>query len=47
MRKVKIGYISLNLVEILSGVQEGELVIVEQPDRYQPGDHVRTAIVPE
>jgi RND family efflux transporter MFP subunit len=47
LRKVKIGYISLNLVEILSGVQEGELVIVEQPDRYQPGDHVRTAIVPE
>lgn len=47
LRKVKLGYVSLNEVEILSGVQEGEPVIVEQPERYQPGDHVRIAVVQE
>ena len=47
LRKVKIGYTSLNEVEILSGVQEGEPVIVEQLDRFQPGDHVRIAVLPQ
>jgi RND family efflux transporter MFP subunit len=44
LRKVKLGYVSLNEVEILSGVKEGEPVIVEQLDRFQPGNHVRTKI---
>ncbi len=44
LRKVKLGYVSLNEVEILSGVKEGESVIVEQLDRFQPGDRVRTEI---
>ncbi len=47
LRKVQIGYTSLNEVEILSGVKEGEPVIVEQLDRFQPGDHVRTAVMPQ
>jgi len=41
MRKVDVGYASLNEVEILSGVAQGERVIVEQFDRYRPGDFVR------
>ncbi len=44
LRKVKLGYVSLNEVELLSGAKEGEAVIVEQLDRYQPGDHVRTEV---
>jgi RND family efflux transporter MFP subunit len=44
LREVKIGYGALNEVEILSGVQEGEMVIVEQPDRFRPGDRVRGEI---
>ncbi|MFA5058093.1 MAG: efflux RND transporter periplasmic adaptor subunit [Opitutaceae bacterium] len=44
LRKVEVGYVSLNEVEILSGVKEGEQVIVEQLDRFRPGDHVRVEI---
>lgn len=44
LRKVELGYVSLNAVEVLSGVKEGEPVIVEQLDRFRPGDHVRTQI---
>ncbi len=44
LRKVKLGYVSLNEVELLSGVKEGEAVVVEQLDRFQPGDHVRTEV---
>jgi len=44
LRKVKLGYVSLNEVEILSGAKQGEPVIVEQLDRFRPGDHVRTEI---
>ena len=31
-------------VEILSGVAEGESVIVDQIERFRPGDRVRTVI---
>jgi RND family efflux transporter MFP subunit len=44
LRKVELGYVSLNEVEVLSGVKEGEQVIVEQLDRFQPGDHVRPVV---
>jgi len=49
MRRVRLGYQGLNVVEILpdeqtgrTAVVEAELVIVEQFDRYRPGDRVRT-----
>jgi len=41
-RKVQVGYVSLNDVEVLEGLRAGELVIVEDLDRFQAGDHVRT-----
>ena len=51
LRRVNLGYVSLNEVEILPdektgkpAVQEGEPVIVEQLDRFRPGDHVRIAV---
>lgn len=43
-RTPELGYVSLNEVEILSGVSEGEAVIVDQIERFRPGDSVRTVI---
>ena len=43
-RTPEVGYVSLNEVEILSGVAEGEAVIVDQIERFRPGDSVRTVI---
>jgi RND family efflux transporter MFP subunit len=43
-RTPEVGYVSLNEVEILAGVTEGEAVIVDQIERFRPGDSVRTVI---
>jgi RND family efflux transporter MFP subunit len=45
LRKVAKGYDSLNQVEILTGVQEGEEVVVEQQDRFREGERVRTQVL--
>lgn len=47
VRKVEKGYDSLNYVEILKGVDAGELVVVEQQDRFHDGQRVRTSTVAE
>jgi RND family efflux transporter MFP subunit len=44
-RKVKTGFKSLNLVEALGNLQEGEQVIVEDMDLYRDGQHVRPVVV--
>ncbi|RME70081.1 MAG: efflux RND transporter periplasmic adaptor subunit [Verrucomicrobia bacterium] len=41
VRDVQLGYTGLNLVEVLSGLEEGELVIVDEVDRFREGDRVR------
>jgi len=41
-RKVVKGYESMNLVEITSGLEAGDLVLVEEQDRFHDGDRVRT-----
>jgi multidrug efflux pump subunit AcrA (membrane-fusion protein) len=38
---VERGFISLNQVEVLSGLDEGERVVVEKLDRLRNGDRVR------
>ena len=43
LRKVQLGYVVMNVAEVLSGLKEGEQVIVEELDRYKDGDRVRTA----
>jgi RND family efflux transporter MFP subunit len=40
-RKVSVGYVALNDAEILSGLKEGEFVIVEDLDLFRPGSRVR------
>jgi SOS-response transcriptional repressor LexA len=41
---VKTGYTSLNAVEILSSLQIGDLVIVDQLESFRDGDRVRVAV---
>ena len=45
LRKVVKGYGSMNQVEILTGLKEGEVVVVEQQDRYHEGERVRTQVL--
>lgn len=42
LRAVEPGFVALNKVEIISGIEEGELVVTENFDRLQNGDRVRT-----
>jgi len=41
MRRVEVGYVALNVVEITKGLVEGDQVIVEELDRFRDGDRVR------
>ena len=45
LRKIVKGYDSLNQVEILTGLAESELVVVEQQDRFHDGERVRTQVL--
>ncbi len=44
LRTVEVGFASLNSVEILRGLKEGELVVVEDLDRFRSGDRVSTSM---
>ncbi len=45
LRKVTKGFDSMNLVEILTGLQAGDEVVVEQQDRFRDGERVRTRVL--
>ncbi len=45
LRKIQLGYVALNQVEVLQGLRAGEQVIVEDLDRFQAGDHVRAKVI--
>lgn len=42
LRPIELGFVSNTDVEILSGLEQGEIVIVEDLDLYRPGSRVRT-----
>lgn len=44
-RKVAVGFIALNVVEILEGLDDGEQVIVENLEQFRPGSRVRVEVV--
>ncbi len=44
-RKVTKGFEGLNHIEITSGLKAGELVVVEQQDRFSDGERVRTEVM--
>lgn len=41
LRNVEVGFVALNVVEVRKGVEQGELVIVENLDQHKPGQRVR------
>jgi RND family efflux transporter MFP subunit len=45
LRKIVKGYDSLNQVEILTGLAEGEQIVVEKQDRFHDGERVRTQVL--
>jgi len=45
LRKVEIGYVSLNIAEITKGLDAGDQVIVEELDKFRDGDRVGTEVV--
>lgn len=45
LRQVEVGFTSLTTVEILSGLTEGDEVIIDEIDRFRDGDRVRTKLV--
>src|SRR5258708_11111254 len=45
LRQIEKGYVALNKVEILKGLKEGDLVIVEEIDSFHDGERVRTETV--
>lgn len=45
LRQVEVGYTSLTTVEILSGLSEGDQVIIDELDRFRDGDRVRPRLV--
>lgn len=45
LRKVEVGYVSMNITEITKGLAPGDLVIVEELDKYRDGDRVGTELV--
>ncbi|MCD8481969.1 MAG: efflux RND transporter periplasmic adaptor subunit [Verrucomicrobia bacterium] len=42
IRRVEPGFVSLNLAEIVSGIQPGEWVVVDNPTELQNGSRIRT-----
>lgn len=44
-RKIELGYIGLNTAEVVKGLNEGELVIVEELDRFRSGQQVRIQLI--
>ena len=45
MRTLKLGYRGLETVEILSGLNEGDEVVVSDQDTFRPGQRVRPVTV--
>lgn len=43
---VELGYVSLNMVEVLKGLAPGDQVIVEELDRFRDGARVKPVLVP-
>jgi len=45
LRKIEVGYTSLNVAEVTKGLATGDQVVVEELDKFRDGDRVRTEIV--
>ena len=45
LRKVEVGYVSMNIAEITKGLATGDQVIVEELDKFRDGDRVSPELV--
>lgn len=45
LRKVEVGYVSMNIAEITKGLETGDQVIVEELEKFRDGDRVSTELV--
>lgn len=45
LRKVEVGYVALNVVEIRKGLEVGEQIIVDRLDEFRDGQQVRTELL--
>jgi RND family efflux transporter MFP subunit len=45
LRKVEVGYVSLNIAEVTKGLKTGDLVIVEELEKFRDGNRVSTELV--
>lgn len=45
LRKVELGYVSLNIAEVTKGLKAGDVVVVEELEKFRSGDRVRTQLV--
>jgi len=45
LRKVEVGFVSLNIAEVTKGLATGDQVIVEELDKFRDGDRVGTEVV--
>lgn len=43
-RKIETGFTDLNEVEVVSGLKEGDLVVVDQLDKFRDGDRVKVVV---
>ena len=46
VRRVKPGFLGLHLAEVLEGIEEGEMVVMEDQNLLKPGDRVKTVLNP-
>ncbi|QYM79792.1 efflux RND transporter periplasmic adaptor subunit [Horticoccus luteus] len=45
-QSIEVGYTSLNIVEVLKGLQPGDQVIVDMLDQFHPGQRVKVRVLP-
>lgn len=45
LRKVEVGYVSLNIAEVTKGLKTGDQVIVEELEKFRAGDRVNVQVV--
>ncbi len=45
LRKVEVGYVSLNIAEVTNGLKTGDQVVVEELEKFRDGDRVNVEVV--
>ncbi|MEN9632094.1 MAG: hypothetical protein RL077_498 [Verrucomicrobiota bacterium] len=46
LRRVEVGYIALNVVEVRKGLEVGEWLVVDRLDEFRDGQRVRSEVIP-